>query len=156
MKGPRHLNVVLCGGGGFLCRSATREYVLPCGGCLRPWFMARPSMTPVLLYTVYCPCVQTTTYTVINQCCPNRCFAIGSSTVVTPTQVVPLVLFTVQFFLSHVWVRHSVSRSLPLFCPCYVFIANLQSSFQALQHFFFSKGSAPFFVCFVPMNICSF
>jgi hypothetical protein len=37
-------------------------------------------------------------YTVINQCCPNRCLATCSSTVVTPTQLVPLVLFTVPFF----------------------------------------------------------
>ncbi len=36
-------------------------------------------------------------YSVINQCCPNHCLAICSSTVVTLTQVVPLVLFIVQF-----------------------------------------------------------
>jgi hypothetical protein len=49
---------------------------------------------------------------VINQRCPNRCLATCSSTVVTLTQVVPLVLYTVQFFLSHVWATQSVS--LPL------------------------------------------
>ncbi len=46
------------------------------------------------------------------QCCPNRCLTICSSTVVTLTQVVPLVLFTVQFFLSHVRAIHSTSHFL--------------------------------------------
>ncbi len=34
-------------------------------------------------------------YAVINQCCPNCCPAYCSFTAVTPTQVVPLVLYTV-------------------------------------------------------------
>ncbi len=53
-------------------------------------------------------------YSVMNQCCPNHCLATCSFTVVTPTQVVPLVVFTVQFFLSHAWATHSASRSLSL------------------------------------------
>jgi hypothetical protein len=36
-------------------------------------------------------------YTVINQCCPNRCLAICSSTVVTLTQVVPLAQYLIIF-----------------------------------------------------------
>ncbi len=74
-------------------------------------------------------------YTVINQCCPNHRLVTCSSTVATPTQVVPLVLFTLWFFLSHVWATHSASP----FRPRFVLIANLQWAFQMLQHFFFSK-----------------
>ncbi len=84
------------------------------------------------------------------------------------------------FSFTH-WATHStVARS--LFRPRYMFIANLQCTFQALQHFcFFSKffphrfhfetynkksknscwtwtwsGQCSIFVCFVPVNICFF
>ncbi len=73
---------------------------------------ARGPRTPAPLYTVYSPRIWTAMRKVINQRCPNRCLATCSSTVVTLTQVVPLVLYTVQFFLSHVWATHSAS--LPL------------------------------------------
>ncbi len=56
----------------------------------------------------------------------------------TPTQVVPLVLFTIQFFFLTLGLYIlPVARS--LFRPRYVFIANLLCTFQALQHFFFFK-----------------
>jgi hypothetical protein len=49
-------------------------------------------------------------YSVINQCCPYCCLTTCSSTVVTPTQVVPLVLFT----LSPAWAIHRANRSFSL------------------------------------------
>jgi hypothetical protein len=83
-------------------------------------------------------------YTVINQCCPNRCLATCSSTVVTPTQVVPLVLFTVQFFLSHVWATHSTNCSslslLPILCVHCKSAVNISSTttffFKVFSHRF--------------------
>ncbi len=75
-------------------------------------------------------------HSVINQCCPNRYLAICSPTVVTPTQVVSLVLFTVQFFF-HTLGLHTAPVARFLFHPHSVFIANLQCTFQELQHFFF-------------------
>ncbi len=74
-------------------------------------------------------------YSVITQCCPNRCLTICLSTVVTPTQV-PLVLFTLQFFF-HTLGLHTAPVARCPFHPYYMFIANLQCTFQALQHFFF-------------------
>ncbi len=71
-------------------------------------------------------------YSAINRCCPNRCLTICVSTVMTPTQVGPLCSL---FF--HTIGLHTAPVARSLFHPHYVFIANLQCTFQALQHFFF-------------------
>ncbi len=55
---------------------------------------------------------------------------------VTPTQVVTLVLFTAQFFF-HTLGLYKVPVARSLFRQGYVFITNLQYAFQMLQHFFF-------------------
>ncbi len=119
-------------------------------------------------------------YSVIKQFCPDCCLTICLSKVVTPTPVVPLGLFTVQFFY-HSLGLHTAPVARSLFRPHYVFIANLQWTFQALQHFFFfSKsffshrfhfetcnkkakscwtrtwsGQQSIFVRFFPVHICS-
>ncbi len=119
-------------------------------------------------------------YSVIKQFCPDCCLTICLSKVVTPTPVVPLVLFTVQFFY-HSLGLHTAPVTRSLFRPHHVFIANLQWTFQALnisfsfQCLFFhigfisrpvtkkqnlvghghGQGSGPFFVRFFPGHICS-
>ncbi len=104
-----------------------------------------------------------------------------SSTMVTPTQVVPLVLFTVHFFF-HTLGLYTALVAHSLFRLHFAFIANLQCTFQALQHFFFFskffligftsrpvtkkqkilsdmdtvRAALHFCSFFVPVNICSF
>jgi hypothetical protein len=143
-----------------------------CGGCLRPWFMARPSMatvvrTPAPLYTVYSPHISTAMFTVINQCCPNHCLATCLFTMVTQTQVIPLVQCTAVQFFFHTSGQHTAPVALHFaHVLCLSPICSVHSkrdnifSFQSFSYTGFTskpatknlvghrhgQGSAPFFV----------
>jgi hypothetical protein len=116
---------------------------------------------------------------IINQCCPNRCLSTLHVHSDDPDSGCTSCTDHCTVFLSHVWATHSaspVARS--LFRPRCMFITNLQCTFQALQHSFFSKFfhigftlrpvtkkqkvlldmdtiRASLHFCFVPVNICS-
>ncbi len=116
------------------------------GGCLRPWLMARPVLrTPALLYTVYSPCVCTPMYTIINQCCPNRSCYLPVHSGDLDSSCTYLLYCSLYSFSFTRWATHSASRLLSL-SPMCVFIANLQCTFQVLQHFLFV--SKLFHICF--------
>jgi hypothetical protein len=111
-------------------------------------------------------------YAVINKCSPNCCAAYCSSTLATPTQVVPLVLFTVQFSFTRPGHTQCQSLSLsPTFCIyrqfCSVHSKRYNISFKHFLHIDFALkyatqnsnlldtvSTALHFVCLLFSAIC--
>ncbi len=157
-----------------------------CGGCLHPWFMAHCNSTPYSSTLVHCvsslyvnPCLQTAMYTVIYQCCPNRCLAICSSTVVTRLRL--YLLYCSLYSFSFTCLGYTQRQSLALsfaHITCSLPICSIHFNrhnilfFSKLFHIGFTSKPATknkkscwtqtrseqrsIFVCFVPVNIRSF